>query len=148
MLNPSTADAEVDDQTIRKCIGFTRLLGCGTLQVVNLFAFRARHPRNMKQAADPVGPENAAYVKQAVEGAEGPVICAWGTHGAYRNQDLTMLQCLAEMAITPLAYAITKEGHPQHPLLLPYSAEPMAFAGREPCRRSRFKSRTSPLKRS
>jgi hypothetical protein len=131
MLNPSTADAEIDDQTIRKCIGFTRLLGCGTLHVVNLFAFRARHPRDMKRAHDPVGPRNAEYVKRAVEAAEGPVICAWGTHGRYRNQDLMMLRWLDEIGVAPLAYAITRDGHPQHPLLLPYAAELVPFSGRK-----------------
>ena len=132
MLNPSTADAEKDDQTIRKCIGFTRLLGCGTLQVVNLFAYRARYPRDMKKAIDPVGPDNAEHVRRAVQEAVGPVICAWGAQGGYRDQDRTMMRWLAEAGVVPFAYALTKEGHPQHPLLIPYKAELSRFPGRKP----------------
>jgi hypothetical protein len=130
MLNPSTADAEVDDPTIRKCVGFTRLLDCGTLRVVNLFAFRARRPGDLKKALDPVGPENAEYVRQAIEGAEGPVVCAWGAQGAYRDQDLTLLRWLKEAGVVPLTYAITKGSHPQHPLYLPYASELTPFSGR------------------
>jgi hypothetical protein len=131
MLNPSTADANRDDPTIRKCIGFTRRLGCGTLHVVNLFAFRATKPQDMKKASDPVGPRNRDYILRAVTQANGPVVCAWGIHGSYRDQDLTVLRWLADMGVRPLALALTKEGHPQHPLLVPYAAAATPFVGRK-----------------
>ena len=41
MLNPSVADAESDDPTIRRCRGFAEALGCGSLLVANLYAYRA-----------------------------------------------------------------------------------------------------------
>ena len=44
MLNPSTADALMDDRTIRRCKGFATREGCTSLTVVNLFAFRATNP--------------------------------------------------------------------------------------------------------
>jgi len=39
MVNPSTADAEVDDATIRKLIGFSQRLGFGRFIVGNKFAY-------------------------------------------------------------------------------------------------------------
>jgi hypothetical protein len=57
MLNPSTADAEHDDQTIRRCLGFARAWRCSKLVVVNLFAWRATAPAELKGVEDPVGPE-------------------------------------------------------------------------------------------
>lgn len=41
MLNPSTADAHIDDPTIRRCIGFAKSWGYGGILVGNLYAFRA-----------------------------------------------------------------------------------------------------------
>src|SRR5438128_12388833 len=70
MLNPSTADAEVDDATIRKCLGFCQRWGCGTLQVINLFAIRTPHPAAMKQVEDPVGPDNKQAFDQAMTHAQ------------------------------------------------------------------------------
>jgi hypothetical protein len=136
MLNPSTADSKADDQTIRKCIGFARKWECGRIQVVNLFAFRSRSPAQMKKAVDPIGPENEKAFRQAMVLALrstpiGPVVCAWGTHGAHLNQDLVMLRWLRSYPkINPVALAITKGGHPGHPLLMPYAARLLPYSGR------------------
>src|SRR5262245_2005621 len=67
MLNPSTADATMDDNTMRRCMGFARQWGCGRLQVVNLFALRSRDPKAIKQTVDPVGPANESHIRQAIE---------------------------------------------------------------------------------
>ncbi len=40
MLNPSTADAEVDDATIRSCVRLAKENGHGSLEVVNLLGVR------------------------------------------------------------------------------------------------------------
>lgn len=121
MLNPSTADAERDDPTIRRCIGMGKSLGCVGIRVVNLFAFRASRPHDMKAANDPVGPDNLAHVLQAIERhndhhglMQGPVICAWGTHGGFMGQDETVMGWIT--SCKPSCLAITKHGFPRHPL--------------------------------
>lgn len=38
MLNPSRADAQINDPTITRCINFALSWGYGRLEVVNLFA--------------------------------------------------------------------------------------------------------------
>ena len=131
MLNPSTADASINDATIRRCIGFARRWGCGRLAVLNLFAFRATDPADMKRAEDPVGPENRAWFDRTLSDAgEGPVVCGWGVHGEHAGQDQTVLGWLAEIGVRSLALGLTKEGHPKHPLYLPKAAELAPFKGR------------------
>jgi hypothetical protein len=78
MLNPSTADAEQDDPTIRRCMTFTQKFGYDSMVVVNLFALRATDPRELLDAEDPLGPENGIWVRKAChQGAL--VVAAWGS---------------------------------------------------------------------
>jgi hypothetical protein len=134
MLNPSTADALKDDPTIRRCIGFAQRWGCGQLVVLNLFAFRATDPADLKRAAAPVGPENGAWFDRTLvdDLSVGPVVCGWGVHGAHLGQDVVVISWLHQFGVRPLALGVTKDGHPKHPLYVPYSAELVPFAGRKP----------------
>ena len=133
MLNPSTADAEQDDPTIRRCIGFARAMGCGRLAVANLFAFRATQPADMRAARDPVGPENDMYIARlAREAAEtgGNIICAWGAHGKFKDRDRAVLSMLASLPIEPMALGETADKQPRHPLYLRGDSVPAPYRGR------------------
>lgn len=120
MLNPSTADAENDDPTIRRCIGFARRLGYAGLEVVNLFAFRATNPAMMKASTDPVGPDNRKHVIEAAERA-GVIIAAWGANGKQNGQDDEVLGWLSNKPVSALG--LTKDGIPRHPLYLRSDSE-------------------------
>jgi hypothetical protein len=122
MLNPSTADAENDDQTIRKCLGFAQRAGCGSLAVVNLFAFRATDPADLRAARYPVGPENDFWLLSACSAAE-MVVYAWGANAsghAVARRAREVQAMLAPHVRRPLCIAKTKDGHPQHPCMAPY----------------------------
>ena len=95
LLNPSTADSERNDPTIRRCIGFARHWGFGALEVVNLFAYRTPHPAALRMAPDPVGRDNDRHLLAAFGRAE-LLVTAWGVHGAWRGLWLTgrrLLRC-------------------------------------------------------
>jgi hypothetical protein len=81
-LNPSTADETQDDPTIRRCIGFAKSWGFRGMMMLNLFAFRATDPKDMKAAADPIGPDNDRHIRVA-SSILPQTICCWGTHGAF-----------------------------------------------------------------
>ena len=122
MLNPSTADSNDDDPTIRKCRGFAERYGFGGLHVVNLYAFRATKPQAMwaAQAAgvDIVGPENDEILREAFR--RGDAIAAWGAHAKPdRVEFVTILARAAGARL--LSLSVTKAGAPGHPLMLPYS---------------------------
>lgn len=119
MLNPSTADANVDDPTIRRCMGFARREGFGGIFVTNLFAYRATSPNDMKAASDPYGPEGSAWLERALRSAAGtgvPVLAAWGAHGSYRDRAGTVIISARGWGTRLACLGTTSGGHPRHPL--------------------------------
>ena len=129
MLNPSTADQYINDPTVQRCMNFARKWGYGALNVLNLFAYRSTDPSLLYTESDPVGPENKHWFHEVLP-SSGIVVCAWGTHGKFQNQDLTALEWLKNMGITPMALRVTKNGFPAHPLYLPSKLIPIAYSGR------------------
>jgi hypothetical protein len=130
MLNPSTADAEEDDPTIRRCLKFAQAHAFGELEVVNLFAYRATDPADLKAAGYPVGPDNDAYIAAAV--ADSAAVCvAWGSHAAGLVRPGIVLQQLVALGVKPQCLRITRSGYPQHPLMLPSSCRLMPFTEQE-----------------
>lgn len=136
MLNPSTADGNEDDPTIRRCVNFAKQWGFDRLEVVNLFAYRATDPKQMLAVSpdiDPVGFENQAAVREALDHA-GLIVCAWGAHGGHLGQDETMLGWIEadNWCDAPVvALGLTKDGHPRHPLYLRADAPRAPFKGRK-----------------
>ena len=113
MLNPSTADAEVDDPTIRRCISFSKREGAGGLEVLNLFALRATDPKKLRQVSDPVGPDNDRWIR-GVLAPHSRVIAAWGEHGKYLGRDFAVLKNLREMGVKIECLG----DKPRHPLYI------------------------------
>lgn len=116
LLNPSTADGNVDDNTIRRVVGFSQRWGFHQAIVVNLFAFRATDPRELLEADDPVGPFNDHHIWKSAQCSE-IVVAGWGSHGDYRGRDKR-----AELLISRIAdlwcLGTTNAGAPKHPLYL------------------------------
>jgi hypothetical protein len=123
MLNPSVADASVDDPTIRRCIGFAKSWGYGGLVVTNLFAFRATDPKDLYHTADPVGPLNDEYIARWAGGAD-LVVAAWGATGVAKYRAAYLIGGLRSRGIVVHAIRLTGSGHPGHPLYLPANLHP------------------------
>jgi hypothetical protein len=86
MLNPSKADANIDDPTLRRCINFAKSWDFGSLIVVNLFAYRSASPLDLRQVDDPIGKQNDRYLKKAIKSAD-QVVVAWGNNGKLMQRD-------------------------------------------------------------
>ena len=131
LLNPSTADAAVDDPTLRRCMGFARREGCGATRTVNLFAWRATDPRDLARAEaageDIVGRRNATAIREAMATCKGPVIAGWGAQAIALPRVAPLLRLAGERKISCLG--MTKAGHPRHPLYLRTDAPMIAFTG-------------------
>lgn len=110
MLNPSTADASIDDPTIRRVISFTKSWNYGGVYVSNLYAYRSTDPRCLKDASDPVGMDNKAHIAHMLTLVD-KVVYAWGNN----EKEPIWLRDLVE---TPYCIALSKTGIPKHPLYL------------------------------
>ncbi|MEM0953299.1 MAG: DUF1643 domain-containing protein [Pseudomonadota bacterium] len=118
-LNPSTADASQDDPTIRRCKGFAKSWGYAGLVMLNLFAYRATDPAEMKAAADPVGPECDAYIEHIMKHVHiWDVVCCWGAHGGYQDRDVEVVALLRDLKANLYHLGLTQGGNPKHPLYL------------------------------
>lgn len=128
MLNPSTADEDHDDPTIRRCIDFARRLGYGELYAVNLYAWRARDPRELGKPPheSKIGPENDHFIKCCARGCDLTVV-AWGALKDPTRQ--SRAKFVSGWLANPKALGFTKDGHPRHPLTLPRNSELSDFSG-------------------
>lgn len=123
MLNPSTADAEKDDPTIRKCVSLAKGWGMGALAVVNLFAWRATEPTALLDVAEPVGPENDASITTEAQ-ASDRIVLAWGRHQPLATivqaRAFVVKRLLSEACprIIPGHLGRNGDGSPKHPLYL------------------------------
>lgn len=116
-LNPSTADEHADDATIRRCRGYAKSWGYDALVMLNLFAYRATLPSDLRRAVDPVGEDNDAYLLMEAAQSAAVVAC-WGTHGGYRDRDQQVIEMLRRADVKLTCLEITAGGYPSHPLRL------------------------------
>lgn len=121
-LNPSTADENIDDPTIRRCIDFAMQWGNGGLIMCNLFAYRATDPKELRCIADPIGRDNDDYLLASHKEA-GITVLAWGNGGLYLGRGDVVVKMLHGAS----RLKITKQGQPQHPLYLPKNTRPFAL---------------------
>lgn len=121
-LNPSTADEIQDDPTVRRCINYAKAWGYAGFFMMNIFAYRATDPRDMKAVADPVGPDNDKHLLRVASGA-GVVVAAWGTHGTHNGREAEILKLIPTLHCLKL----TKDNHPAHPLYLKKELVPVPF---------------------
>jgi hypothetical protein len=123
MLNPSTADAQQDDHTIRRCMGFARDWGYAGIQVKNLFAMRTTYPMDLLDVPDPIGPENYDYLRRQ----DWPItIAAWGSD-TLANPAMPHLPSIPEWDFIDtrklMCIGYNYGGSPKHPLYVPKGAQ-------------------------
>lgn len=116
MLNPSTADHLRNDPTISRCIQLSRSWGFGSVNIVNLFAYRTSSPAHLRSIRRPVGKANDSHILEQCNNA-GKIIVAWGNHGSFLERDKEVLELLSPFDLWCIGQ--TKSGQPKHPLYAP-----------------------------
>lgn len=121
-LNPSIADASIDDPTVRRLIGFCKQWGYDGFSVCNLFAYRATEPKDMMSAADPIGETNDEILLGLASGADKIVFC-WGSLGGFNDRSALLANKLKDFKSKTYVFGHNKNGEPKHPLYLSYKTE-------------------------
>lgn len=117
MLNPSTADENTNDRTVKKCMKYAKAWGFGGILAVNLFGLRATDPHEIKKTMDPIGEETDAWLLKTVSEVK-LTVCAWGNHGDYMGRSKQVLGLFRKNDIEAFCLKKTKIGEPSHPLYL------------------------------
>ncbi len=131
LLNPSTADEQQDDPTVRRCMGYARRWDMHFLYVVNLFAFRSTDPGRLEEVDDPVGWHNDASILSACQPTRmdgGVIIAGWGVHGKILNRDREIHRLLHDFDVKCLG--VNEDGTPSHPLYLKGDLDPIDYTWR------------------
>ncbi len=133
MLNPSTADAAIDDPTIRRIAGsaerpgFARRWGYGGIVVHNLYALRATNPEVLlNYSGDAYGPRNDEFLGNNVADC---TIVAWGAHAATLSpKAVARIRVVAQLCRPHLfCLGTNANGSPKHPLYVPADRTPIRW---------------------
>jgi hypothetical protein len=125
-INPSTADATLDDATVRKWRGFTTRNGGHRFIVGNVFSFRATDVRVLRKTLVTMGPEHRKHLEAIIREADVLVPC-WGSSDkldyGHRLYMKDLMHTLLDSGKPVLHFGITKSGDPKHPLMLGYDTQ-------------------------
>lgn len=127
MLNPSTADANVDDPTIRRCMNFAKSWGYGGIEVCNLFDWRATDPKHLRnKLAIAKSEKNDVAIRCRLVTAS-MVIAAWGAVPWAEGHIAEVFQTVFDDELRWHCLGFTKEDYPKHPLYVPAKTQPTLF---------------------
>lgn len=126
-VNPSTADANIDDATVKKWVGFTDRNGGKSFIVGNAFAYRSKEVKDLAKCEDPTGGSaNISCLRSIIKEADILVPC-WGNTikvpAPLRHHFSALMLELMESGKPVKIFGRTKSGDPKHPLMLGYNTE-------------------------
>ena len=114
-LNPSRADGQRDDPTLRRLLGFAQSWGFGALEVLNLFSRISPSPAVLRRSADPIGSLTDPWLRRRLAHlARSPgsaVWLGWGNGGHWRGRDQAVLPVLLQQDLL-LALGLTARPAP------------------------------------
>lgn len=135
-INPSTADAQLDDATVRKWIGFTKANGGRRFIVGNVSAYRATAVKELANVllTPAQWRENLDHIGRIIVDADVLVPC-WGNRSKaprHMHNDFDMLLAALRASGKPVKhFGLTASGDPRHPLMLGYETPLVNWARTE-----------------
>jgi hypothetical protein len=109
-LNPSTANSEDDDTTVRNLCELLSKSGYGGLFMMNLFALISSEPNDLRACPDPLK-DNDIWIHSMASRCDDVIFC-WG---AFKQAEYRAKK-LVQKFPAALCLGKTADGHPIHPL--------------------------------
>jgi len=129
MMNPSTADEQVNDPTVARCMSFARDWGYGRLYVGNVCAYRATDKTALLGVDDPVGAGNIDAIIEMARAADVTVIAHGQLPKGLQVHAEAVCAALRQAGIALHVLRLSKQGVPVHPLYLPKDLVPIRWNG-------------------
>ena len=124
-INPSTAEPDNLDNTLKSVERIAHGNGFDSFIMFNVYAQRATDPDAMERTCNPqLHKENLEAFRYVLSISERPAV--WAAWGAIIEKRDYLADCVRDMVLAGQEYgaswycagAITKKGHPHHPLYL------------------------------
>jgi len=124
-INPSTAEPDNLDNTLKSVERIALGNGFDSFIMFNVYAQRATNPDTMERSCNPLlHKENLEAFRYVLSISKRPAV--WAAWGAIIEKRDYLAQCVRDMVEVGQSYgaawycagAITKKGHPHHPLYL------------------------------
>lgn len=122
-LNPSVADENIDDNTVRRCINYAKHWGYGAMIMTNIFAYRSTDPKGLLKVQDPIGPDTDQWLQALAYYASLKIAC-WGQEKIAHNRGEQVATLISGLS----CLGTTKDGSPKHPLYLSKNTTRVRYA--------------------
>ena len=126
-LNPSTANHETNDPTIRQLISRLEYLGYGGFKMTNLYALISSKPSALSETPDPL--KDNDYWLEKVSGECQEIIFCWGMF----KQATYRAKIMKAKFPNAKCFGRSKDGSPIHPLAMMYSGVKRHETNIQPC---------------
>jgi len=118
MLNPSYADDEFDDPTIRRLIFFSKKFKFGGFYVTNLFTQITSYPKELNMD-NHLKKKNLIIISELIKKSNS-IVYAWGNLVSEPTELIKLIE-------SPLCFGKNINGTPKHPLYLPSNSKLLKF---------------------
>ena len=122
-LNPSTANADEDDPTIRRLSSLLKNNGFGGFFMCNLFALVSPYPEDLQSCPDPVK-DNDKWLIETADKVTHVVYC-WGNFDEATYRAKKIKNMFPSKHIN--CFGKNRNGSPKHPLYLKANTELILF---------------------
>lgn len=118
-MNPSTADAEVNDPTCAREWTFAKREGYSAMVKANVGDYRATDPKMLlAPGVTAASPDNIPTIRQAAAGADMVILCHGKLNKALAPAGKALVEALRADSVALWCLGTNADGSPKHPLYL------------------------------